>query len=90
MATESACGQLKGRWKVLFSDKNESNKERVRTVTLACMVLHNICIERGDSIARKLDLSVDPSTQEKRDREGLGSFYKCPIAEVLKTPLLKQ
>ena len=32
--------------------------------SLACMVLHNICIERGDSIARKLDLSVDPSTQE--------------------------
>ena len=33
------------------------------------MVLHNICIERGDSISRKLDLSVDPTTQEKRDRE---------------------
>ena len=33
------------------------------------MVLHNICKQRGDSIARKLDLSVDPSTQEKRDRE---------------------
>ena len=68
MVTESAYGQLKGRWRVLFR-KNESNKERVRTVTLTCMVLHNICIERGDSIARKLDLSVDPSTQEKRDRE---------------------
>lgn len=68
MVTESAYGQLKGRWRVLFR-KNESNKERVRTVTLTCMVLRNICIERGDSIARKLDLSVDPSTQEKRDRE---------------------
>ena len=45
--------------------ENESNKERVPTVTLACMVLHNISIERGDSIARKLDLSVDPRTQEK-------------------------
>ena len=33
------------------------------------MVLHNISIETGASIARKLDLSVDPSTQEKRDRE---------------------
>ena len=49
--------------------KIESNKDLVRTVTLACMVLHNICIERGDSISRKLDLSVDPTTQEKRDRE---------------------
>ena len=68
MVTESAYGHLKGRWRVLFR-KNESNKERVRTVTLACMVLHNIGIERSDSIARKLDLSEDPSTQEKRDRE---------------------
>ena len=75
MVTESAYGQLKGRWRILFR-KNESNKERVRTVTLACMILHNICTERGNSIARKLDLSVDPSTQEKKDRERLGSFYK--------------
>ena len=68
MVTEGAFGQLKGRWRVLLC-KNESNKDLVRTVTLACMVLHNICIERGDSISRNLDLSVDPTTQEKRDRE---------------------
>ena len=75
MATESAYGQLKGRWRVLFR-KNESNKERVRTVTLAYMVLHNICIDRGDSIARKFDLSVDPSTQEKRDREEIRNLLQ--------------
>ena len=68
MVTEGAYGQLKRRWRVLLR-KIESNKDLVRTVTLACMVLHNICIERGDSISRKLDLSVDPTTQEKRDRE---------------------
>ena len=68
MVTEGAYGQLKGRWRVLLR-KIESNKDLVRTVTLACMVLQNICIERGDSISRKLDLSVDPTTQEKRDRE---------------------
>lgn len=68
VVTEGAYGQLKGRWRVLLR-KIESNKDLVQTVTLACMVLHNICIERGDSISRKLDLSVDPTTQEKRDRE---------------------
>jgi hypothetical protein len=41
--------------------KSESSKEYVRTVTLACMVLHNICIDQGDSLARKLDLTVDPN-----------------------------
>ena len=75
MVTESTYVQLKGRWIVLVRT-SEGNKERVRTVTLACMVRHNICKQRRYSIARKLDLSVDPSTQEKRDREEIGSFYK--------------
>ena len=68
MVTEGAYGQLKGRWRVLLR-KSESNKDLVRTVTFVCMVLHNICIDQGDSISRKLDLTVDPSIQEKRDRE---------------------
>ena len=68
MVTEGAYGQLKARWRMLLR-KSESNKEHVRTITLACMVLHNICIDQGDSISRKLDLTVDPSTQEKRDRK---------------------
>jgi len=91
MVTESAYGQLKGRWRVLFR-KNESNKERVRTVTLACMVLHNICIERGDSILLQGSLTCQ-WIQAPRKRgivKRLGSFCKWPIAEVLKTPLLKQ
>lgn len=48
MVTEGAYGQLKGRWRVLLR-KSESSKEHVRTATLACMVLHNICIDQGDS-----------------------------------------
>ena len=36
---------------------------------LACMVLHNICITRKDNIPKTLDLSIDPSTNEKRNRE---------------------
>jgi hypothetical protein len=66
--TEGAYGQLKGRWRVLLR-KSESSKEHVRTVNLACMVLHNICIDQGDSLARKLDLTVDPNTQQKRNCE---------------------
>lgn len=49
--------------------KNESRKYFVRTTTLACMVLHNICINLGDTIHRKLDLTIDPTTQERRDRD---------------------
>ena len=66
--TEGAYGQLKGRWRVLLR-KNESSKEQVRITPLACIVLHNICTDRGDSLSHKLDLTLDPVTQEKRDRE---------------------
>ena len=46
MVTEGCYGQLKGRWRVTLR-KNESSKDEVKTTTLACMVLHNICIDRG-------------------------------------------
>ena len=68
MITECAYGQLKGRWKVLYK-KNESDKEQVRITVLACMVLHNVCIMQGDAISKKLDLTIDPVSNEKRDRE---------------------
>ena len=68
MVTEGVYGQLKGRWRVLLR-KCESSRDQVRTATLACVVLHNTCINRGDSISKKLDLTVDPNSQEKRPRE---------------------
>ncbi|CAB4021662.1 Hypothetical predicted protein [Paramuricea clavata] len=64
MVTEGAYGQLKGRWHVLLR-KCESSSEKVRINVLACMVLHNICLTQKDTIPKKLDLSVDPSTNEK-------------------------
>ena len=67
MVTEGAYGQLKGRWRVLLW-KSESNRDHVRTATLACMVLHNICIMQGDTISKKLDLSID-SNGQKRNRD---------------------
>ena len=49
MVTEGCYGQMKARWRVTLR-KNESIKEEVKTTTLANMVLHNICIDRGDTL----------------------------------------
>ena len=35
---------------------------------LACLVLHNICIDLGDTLPRKLDLTIDPVTNQRRSR----------------------
>ena len=34
-------------------------------MTLACLVLDNICIDRGDTIPSTLDITVDPETKRK-------------------------
>ena len=68
MVTERAYGQLKGRWRVLYW-RNECSQKNVGTVTMACIVLHIICINRGDSLSRKMDLTIDPVTGERRDRD---------------------
>ena len=65
MVTECAYGMLKGRWRVL-SRKAENKKETVRGVTLACIVLHNICIEKGDVAHRHWDSTVDAGTNLRR------------------------
>ena len=88
MVTEGAYGKLKGRWRVLLR-KNESSKEQVRITTLACIVLHNICIDRGDSLSHKLDLTLDPVTQEKRERKSR-SCCKCESVHLYVTLQLKQ
>lgn len=80
MVSEGAYGQLKGRWRVLLR-KSESNRDQVRITTLACMVLHNICIMKGDTICKKLDLSNKSNGQEKRSREEIRKLLQmtdCP------------
>ena len=67
MVTEGAYGQLKGRWRALLR-KSESSAAEVKKAALACMVLHNICIDKGESLSKKLDLSHDPNSNERRDR----------------------
>ena len=32
------------------------------------MVLHNVCLDLGDTFPSKLDLSIDPASGERRDR----------------------
>ena len=70
MITEGAFGKLKGRFRVLFR-KCESKKETVKIMGLACVILHNLCIDKEDMIPRKFDLSYDHITIKRRDRAEL-------------------
>jgi hypothetical protein len=53
MVVESAFRQLKSRWRVLYK-KCESSKETVKLYALACVALHNICIQRGETLSPQL------------------------------------
>ena len=75
MVTEAAYGQLKGRWRLMHR-KSESTKEVVRATALACIVLHNICIECNDQMPAGSDLTVDPATNKRRDREKVRRLLK--------------
>ena len=71
MVTEGAIGRLKNKFRVLHK-KCESDKETAKRMALACIVLHNICTDRGDLIPRVFDLFVilQPITAEKGKRFG--------------------
>ena len=68
MVTEGAYGKLKGRWRVL-SRKCESKVETVKAITLACVVLHNVCIAKRDVTLRQWDMRYDPVTNKRRSTE---------------------
>ena len=80
MVTEGCYGQMKGRWRVTLR-RNESSKEEVKTTTLAWMVLHNICIDRGDTLSKQLDLTLDPVTNPRRDRNQVGELLQMTSCE---------
>ena len=67
MVVEGAYGQLKGRWHLLLK-KSEGNLYQTKIAVLSCMVLHTICLQNKDVMLPQLDLTIDPSTMEKRDR----------------------
>ena len=83
MVTEECYGQLKGRWRILLR-KCEGSKEEVRVATLACMVLHNACIDRGDTISKKLNLTVDPVTNQRRDRQQICELLQMTSCEKIR------
>ena len=68
MTTEGAYGKLKGRWRIL-NRKCESRPDNVKILTLACIVLHTLCIDHRDTALRQWDLSKDPVSNKRRPRE---------------------
>ena len=43
--------------------------EAVKAITLACIVLHNVCIAKGDATLRQWDMRYDPATNKRRSTE---------------------
>ena len=70
MGTECTLGQLKVRWRLLYR-KSEENQHSLKVNALACIVLDNISVEKGDSISRKLDLSYDKNDNTRKSPEEL-------------------
>ena len=63
MVIEGAYRRLKGRWRVLMR-KCESKKKTTETMTLACILLHNICIELENAAPNCWDETVDDIGEE--------------------------
>ena len=84
METEGAYRQLKARWRILWR-KCESDPENLKMCTLACMVPDNVCLDLGDTLPRKLDLSIDPTIGERRDRAtitlSLHMYFSPPLPD---------
>ena len=64
LVTEGALGRLKIKLRVVFR-KCESNTETLKLYSLVCVVLHNLCIERGDLVPRKFDLTSDHASNRR-------------------------
>ena len=64
LVTEGAVWRLKIEFRVLFR-KCESNKETLKLYGLACVVLHNLCIEHSDLVPRKFDLTSDHASNRR-------------------------
>ena len=64
LVTEGALERLKIKFRALFRKCN-SNKETLKLYVLACVVLHNFCIELGDLVPRKFDLNSDHASNRR-------------------------
>ena len=61
LVTEGAFGTLKMRFRVLLI---RDNKETVKLYGLACVVLRNLCIERGDLVPRKFNITSEHASNK--------------------------
>ena len=68
LVTEGAVGRLKSRFRLLYC-QCECNKETVKLYGLSCIILHNICIERGDLVPRKFDLTLHHASKKRLNTE---------------------
>ena len=68
LVAEGAFERLKSKFKVLFR-KCESNKETVKLYDLACVVFHNLGIERGDLVPREFDLPLNHASHKRLSPE---------------------
>ena len=73
MVSEGAFDKLKSRFSI-FHRKCERSNVSVKAMVLAVVVLHNICLEMGDILPRSKDLTVDPATNKRRDREEVATI----------------
>ena len=64
LVTEGALERLKIKFRALFR-KCKSNKESLKLYVLACVVLHNFCIELGDLVPSKFDLISDHASNRR-------------------------
>lgn len=47
VVSEHAYGMLKGRWRLIYK-KTECRRRNIKSVIMACIALHNLCISRSD------------------------------------------
>ena len=74
MVTEGTFGRLKSRFRILHK-KCESDKETVKVMPLASVVLHNICIDRRNLILRVFDRSYDSTANKSRQSEAIWELF---------------
>ena len=68
IVTEGAFSRLKIRFRVL-SLKCENNKKTVKLYGLTCVMLQNLCVERGDLVPRNFDLTSDHASNKRLSPE---------------------
>ena len=91
MVVEGAFGQLKGRWRVLMR-KNEWEQETFKIMSLACIVLHNICIDLDNKMSKNLDYSYDLATNQRRSSDEVKGLlqmtYTRKVADTCKHAII--